>query len=67
MIPRNGRCSFAHAGPCSVILALGEKYLSKVSEGGAPAMKDLQKPSAVDRMRSALFLRLLPSGILDLD
>ena len=50
MIPRNGRRSLAHAGPCSKIFASGVKYLLRVSVGGEPAMKALQNASAVSRI-----------------
>ena len=42
-MPRNGSRMFAHFGPCSRILGLDVKYLSRVSDGGEPVVKALQK------------------------
>ncbi len=42
-MPRNGRRKLAHLGPCSRILGLEVKYLSRVSDGGEPEVKALQK------------------------
>ena len=44
---RKGRRERAHVGPCSWIVALGWKYLSRVSEGGRPEMKEERKEWAV--------------------
>ena len=47
-----------------MILGVDVKYLSRVSEGEAPATKALQKASAVDRILSALLLEIVMSAMI---
>lgn len=47
VLARKGSRSRAHSGPCSWIEAVGAKYASSVSEGGAPAAKAERKARVV--------------------
>ena len=53
VLPRKGRRSVTHEGPCSWIVGLRVKNLSRISVGEEPEMKALQKASAEERNRSA--------------